>query len=135
MSVSEGVLQGQMAHKCTDITTKYKFLQLDTSECSNTETVLELAGAGGQVYGVSATETAVGGRSVTFNTTGECWLTVNGHDNNISVGDRLKSAASGIGVKIASDHDEVGAIALAAATADAATIRVRLVPLTLYEVG
>ncbi len=135
MSTSEGVLQGQIAHKCTDIITEYKFIQLDTSECDSAKTVVETAGTGGQIYGITATSTAAANRHVTFNTSGECFLYVNGNSANISVGHFLKSDSLGFGVVADSDHDKTGAAALEATTSDAVIIKVRCVPLGLFETG
>lgn len=53
-------------------------------------------------------------------------LEVNGNSVNIAAGDRLESAADGVGVKSTADKKYVGAVALQAATADGVKISVQL---------
>lgn len=117
--------------KCTDSGVgANRFVQLDTSECDATATVVEQGGAGTKVFGITYETTAAANRIVGVNLEGICLLDVDGADTAITAGDYLKSDASGKGVKAAADKDEVGAVALEDASA-ATTIRVQIRKFTL----
>ncbi len=138
MSVSEGKGLLPIPFKCTDTITQYKFVTLDVTECTKTETVVEQADVGNvaegtKIIGITATKTTAANQNVTVNMGGVCYLTVNGSGTEIVVNDRLKSDASGIGIKIAADHDEVGAIALVGSTTSGEIIPVLVKPYTLHE--
>ena len=118
MSTSEG--SGPCAHGyySAAIVTLYHFVQLDTSECDGTKVAVETAGAGGQIFGISADTSAAGGHVAVFDAPGRvCYLTVDGNAGAISVGSYLKADSSGHGVATTSAGDECGAIALEASTA------------------
>lgn len=111
--------------------THNRFVVLDTSECTAILTAVETAGAGGKVFGISGTTSVAGGSVAVFHHAGDiCMLMVDGDSAEISVGDRLKSDASGYGVPTTTDTEEVGAVALAGSTGATDLIPVFLVPYT-----
>ena len=134
MSTSEGLNTRQVGVKCTTSAVgKYYFVQLDTSECDETAMVVELAGAGGKVFGITYETTAAANRTVGINTEADaCYLVVDGDGGGaISAGSYLKSDSSGRGVVTITDKDEVGAIALVASTTAGDIIPVMIRKFTL----
>jgi len=87
---------------------------------------VDLAGAGEVMSGVLQNAPS-DNEECTIVATGPSFLEVNGNSVNIAIGDRLKSAASGIGVKADTDGDIYGAVAREASTADNTVIRVDVV--------
>lgn len=85
---------------------------------------VDVAGAGeGHCIIIGGT---TAGHATAIRRIGKALLTVNGNSVNIAVGDPLKSAANGIGVKAATDKDRALAIAEEAATTDGALIMVSI---------
>jgi hypothetical protein len=88
--------------------------------------VLTICGAGDPILGIlQDTPSANMAGSVALE--GESYLVVDGNAGAIAAMDRLKSDASGQGVKTTSNGDEVGAVALEAATTAGAVIKVHIV--------
>lgn len=85
------------------------------------------AGAGAIAAGIATTEAAAAGDEIGVATDGRGQLTVDGSGTAIVPGDRLKSDATGFGVKVAADEDWYGAIALEASAVDGTIIEVEIV--------
>jgi hypothetical protein len=127
MSASEGLVTQQAGFKCTtNAPGKYYFVQLDTSECDANNIVIERAGAGGKIFGITYETTAAANRNCGINLGGVCYLVTDGSSAAITAGDYLKSDANGKGVKTTTDTDEVGAVALAGSSADGTIILVEI---------
>ena len=118
--------------KCTDASVgQYRFVQLDTSECTAAQTVVEQGGAGTKCFGITYETTANANDHVGVNLSGICTLNVDGNAGAISVGSYLKSDADGQGVATTTDLAEIGAIALQASTTASENILVEIRKFTL----
>ena len=127
MSASEGRITQQIGAKCTDSAPgKYYFFNLDTSESTAAQIVVERAGANDQIFGISYEDTAAANRNIGLNISGICFLVVDGNAGAIAVGSYLKSDASGQGVATTTDTEEVGAVALEASTTAGEVILVEI---------
>ena len=100
-------------------TYQYHFMKLVVA-------VLTICGAGDPIFGVLQ-DTPVANQAGSVAIEGETYLVVDGSGTAIAAMDKLKSDASGQGVKTTTNGDEVGAIALEAATTAGAVIKVQIV--------
>ena len=101
---------------------KFYFVKQDTAAED-----VALCGAAGAMLGISQNEPG-DNEPVAIIAAGSSFLTVDGSGTAIAVNDHLKSDASGRGVKVASDGELYGAIALEASAAANNVIRVIAVP-------
>jgi hypothetical protein len=101
---------------------RYRFVKETTSALDSTAAI---ATAGEKPIGVSV-EDADQGRTMPVCEEGFGLLVVNGNSVNIAIGDPLKPATGGAGVKAATEGDYYGAVAKEAATADGVIIKVRI---------
>lgn len=93
-------------------------------------TTCNVAGAGEAAVGILINEPESGEAADIF-ALGVGYGMVNGNSVNITYGDPLKSDASGIAVKAATDKDRIIGWALDASDADGDVIRVLVAPATL----
>ena len=96
---------------------QYCFVKPSTGVAGGVSARMALCGANERTFGVLQTNPNAIGLAGTVRHAGTTKLKVDGSGTAISVGDPLKSNASGIGVKAGTDKDHVGAIALEASTA------------------
>jgi len=122
----EGKGNEPLSYKCTTDIAAHKFVQLDTSECTGVQTVVEQAGAGGQIMGITAAANGAANRNVGVYFDGDRYLVCDGSGTAIAAGDYLKSNATGQGIKTTTANDEIGGIALESCSAATQTIKVRI---------
>lgn len=99
----------------------YRFAKQTTTAEENYK--VAPAGAGEECLGIATARAGVGD-PVGVATSSVGALEVNAASVNIAAGDKIKSAANGIGVKAATAADKWYAVALDPATTDGAVIRV-----------
>jgi len=124
--MSERRFSDAVGYKITGTLAVGTVLQLDSSECTTNETVLEQAGTTAFYKGVLAEATTSTKAQAPVWTDGDHYALVDGSDNAISVGTRLKTLA-GEFIPAATNKDVVCAEALEATTSDSVLALVRLV--------
>lgn len=129
MSVSEGKNLNQASYECSEAITEHTFVQLDTTNSTANKTIAKVATAVTDIIlGIAATTTTASGQAVVVNKVGShCYLTVKGDGTAITAGCALTPMAGGLGIKTTTAGDNIGAVALCAATGASDEIPVEVV--------
>ncbi len=128
---NEGQWTGSIACEATAAAIAEHLFVTADSTSDATKISVALSGAGEKIFGVSLQTTTVAADNIAVAIDGVVFLTVDGNAGAISIGDRLKSDANGLGVKTTTDTNEIGAVALQASTTDGEKIKVAVVPYTM----
>jgi hypothetical protein len=138
MSISNGFKGVDVPVTVSDSTaSKYRFMQVDATDTSHTVFAVKAATADTTApIGILQIPTTYADECSTLRMGETGKLEVNGNSVNIAGGDKLVSAAGGIGVgasAVSATQQEVGAIACEPSTADGDIITVKIVQFPLVK--
>jgi len=132
MRTSHGILDKSYEANADLSTYQFCFVKAVAGPAGGVNARLDLAEAGARTVGILQNKPSAAGLAAVGRFLGFSKLKVDGSGTAIAAGDALKPTTGGVGIKVASNNDMVGAIAMEASSASGDIIEVLVV---MYQYG